>query len=53
MGNWLTREQLCCKTGCDLKQINFLLGRSSIQTTERYIGSEQELAVAVNDSLGF
>jgi hypothetical protein len=25
---------------------------SSIQTTERYLGSEQEIAVAVNDTLG-
>jgi hypothetical protein len=26
--------------------------RGSIQTTERYLGSEQEIAVAVNDALG-
>jgi hypothetical protein len=25
---------------------------SSIQTTERYLGSEQDIAVAVNDNLG-
>jgi hypothetical protein len=31
----------------------FLLGQSSILTTERYLGSQQELAVAVNDGLGF
>jgi hypothetical protein len=35
-----------------LEQIKFLLGHSSIQTTERYLGSEQEIAVAVNDNLG-
>ena len=35
-----------------LGQIKFLLGHSSIQTTERYLGSEQEIAIAVNDSLG-
>jgi hypothetical protein len=29
-----------------------ILGHSSIQTTERYLGSEQEIAVAVNDNLG-
>jgi hypothetical protein len=34
-------------------QIKFLLGQSSTLTTERYLGSQQELAVAVNDGLGF
>jgi len=42
----------CRKGGGDLEQIKFLLGHSSIQTTERYLGSEQEIAIAVNDSLG-
>jgi hypothetical protein len=28
------------------------LGHSSIQTTERYLGSEQEIEIAVNDNLG-
>jgi integrase len=44
--------KLCRKNGGDLEQIKFLLGHSSIQTTERYLGSEQEIAVAVNDNLG-
>jgi integrase len=35
-----------------LEQIKFLLGHSSIQTTERYLGSEQEIEIAVNDNLG-
>ncbi len=48
-----TCAKLCRKNGGDLEQIKFLLGHSSIQTTERYLGSQQELAVAVNDGLGF
>lgn len=47
-----TCAKVCRKNGGDLEQINFLLGHSSIQTTERYFGSEQEIAIAVNDSLG-
>ena len=48
-----TCAKLCRKSGGDLEQIKFLLGHTSIQTTERYLGSEQDLAVAVNDNLGF
>lgn len=47
-----TCAKLCRKAGGDLEQIKFLLGHSSIQTTERYLGSEQDIAVVVNDSLG-
>ena len=35
-----------------LEQIKFLLGHSSIQTTERYLGSDQDIEIAVNDNLG-
>ena len=47
-----TCAKLCRKAGGDLEQIKFLLGHSSIQTTKRYLGSEQEIVVAVNDILG-
>ena len=47
-----TCAKLCRKSGGDLEQIKFLLGHSSIQSTERYLGSEQEIAIAVNDNLG-
>jgi site-specific recombinase XerD len=45
--------KLCRKAGGDLEQTTFLLGHSSIQTIERYLGSEQEIVVAVNDQLEF
>jgi integrase len=47
-----TCAKLCRKNGGDIEQIKFLLGHSSIQTTERYLGSEQEIVIAVNDNLG-
>ena len=47
-----TCAKLCRKAGGDLEQIQMLLGHASIQTTERYLGTEQNLATAVNDSIG-
>lgn len=47
-----TSAKLCRKRGGDLEQIKFLLGHESIQTTERYLGSEQDLVTAVNDNIG-
>jgi hypothetical protein len=43
---------LCHRNGGDLEQIKFLLGHASIETTEHYLGSEQEIAAVVNDNLG-
>jgi integrase len=43
---------LCRKNGGDLYKVKYSLGHASIQTTERYLGSEREIAVAVNDNLG-
>jgi integrase/recombinase XerD len=43
---------LCRKAGGEPEQIQLLLGYASIQTTERYLGTEQNLTTAVNDALG-
>jgi integrase/recombinase XerD len=47
-----TCAKLCRKNGGELEQIAFLLGHSSIQTTERYLGSKQNFEAAVNDGMG-
>ena len=48
-----TCAKLCRKQGGKLEQIQFLLGHESIETTAIYTACEQEIAVAVNDGLGF
>jgi site-specific recombinase XerD len=45
-------RQALSRAGRDLEQIKFLLGHASIQTTERYLGAEQDFTSAVNDNLG-
>lgn len=46
-----TCARLCRVSGGALEQIQLLLGHASVQTTERYLGTRQELAHAVNDNL--
>ncbi|HMF75686.1 MAG TPA: site-specific integrase [Bryobacteraceae bacterium] len=44
--------RFCHAAGGELEQIQFLLGHTSVQTTERYLGCKQKLRHAVNDKLG-
>jgi integrase len=47
-----TCARLCHLAGGELEQIQFLPGRASVETTERYLGCKQQLSKAVNDNLG-
>jgi len=47
-----TCARLCREKGGDIEQIQFMLGHASLVTTQRYLGSMQNLKTAVNDNLG-
>ena len=47
-----TCARSCHLAGGELEQIQFLLGHSSVETTEHYLGCKQKLSQAVNDNLG-
>ena len=46
-----TAAKLCRAAGGELEQIQLLLGHASVQTTERYLGTKQDLIHAPNDGI--
>ena len=48
-----TCARLCRKQGGKIEQIQYMLGHESVATTAIYTACAQEIAVAVNDGLGF
>lgn len=47
-----TFAKLAQKGGAEIQQIQFSLGHSSVQTTERYLGTHQDFTTAPSDVLG-
>ena len=46
-----TCAKLCRSAGGELEQIQLLLGHASVQTTEKYLGTKQDLIHAPNDGI--
>src|SRR6266852_2116671 len=46
-----TCAKLCRAGGGELEQIQLLLGHASVQTTERHLGTKQDLVQAPNDAI--
>jgi site-specific recombinase XerD len=46
-----TCAKACRAAGGELEQIQLLLGQASVQTTERYLGTKQDLVHAPNDGI--
>ena len=46
-----TCAKLCRAAGGELEQNQLLLGHASVQTTERYLGTKQDLVHAPNDGI--
>jgi len=46
-----TCAKMCRAAGGELEQIQLLLGHASVQTTERYLGTKQDLIHAPNDGI--